>query len=116
MVDPAGVDFTKTEYPEGGIDYVVTQFPESARSSRRGKFFCTLLFRESPKMKFIRKRPLLQRNDEGAYLTYAAALKDVINHRMELEGDFEEMSPGHWAAKEARPTKRARKGHFNSNL
>jgi hypothetical protein len=49
-------------------------------------------------------------------LTHAAALKDVMNHRMELEGDFEELFPGRWAEKEATSAKRARKGHMNSNF
>ena len=74
------------------------------RESRVNDFVCALSFpavRESPKTKFIRKRPLLERNGEGAYLTYAAALKDVMNHRMELEGNFEEVSPGCWAASQA---------------
>ena len=68
------------------------------------------------KNKFQRKGILLQRNGDGAYLTHAAALKDVINHRMELERDFEEVLPGRWAEKEATSAKRARKGHLNSNF
>lgn len=112
FVDPADFTFTKTEYPAGGIDKVVSMFPMTADVSRRGRFYSTLYFRKGLAHKFKQKNKLLQRNGDGAYLTHAAALRDVINHRMELEGNFEEVSPGRWAEKET-PRKRARKGHMN---
>ena len=90
FVDPAEVDFTKSEYPPQGIDYVVSMFPLSNQGPHAGLFYITLYFRKSLKNKFQRKGILLQRNGDGAYLTHAAALKDVMNHRMELEGDFED--------------------------
>ena len=119
FVDPKEVTFTKTEYPPRGIDSVVSMFPLSTRGPNAGLFYITLYFRKSLKNKFQRKGILLQRNGDGAYLTHAAALKDVMNHRMELEGDFEEVLPGRWAEKEATSAKRARQLfylHYNCPL
>ena len=116
FVDPAEVDFTKSEYPPRGIDDVVSMFPLSDQGPHAGLFYITLYFRKSLKNKFQRKGILLQINGDGANLTHAAAWKDAINHRMELAGDFEEVLPGRWAEKEATSAKRARKGHLNSNF
>ena len=110
FVNVEEVDFTKSKYPPRGIDYVVSNYPMSARKKVQGLFYITLYYRISPQSKFGQKTCLHQRNGQGAYATYAAAFKDIINHRMELEGDFDEVSPGRWAQKESTPTKRARKG------
>jgi hypothetical protein len=112
FVDPKEVTFTKTEYPPRGIDSVVSIFPLSTRGPNAGLFYITLYFRKSLKNKFQRKGILLQRNGDGAYLTHAAAMRDVLHQRIYLEDDYEEVSPGCWAEKAATPTKRARKGHF----
>ncbi len=76
FVYPEDVCFAK--YPVGGIDYVVSMFPMNAAVSRRGRFYSTLSFRRTLTHKFERKNKLLQRNGDGAYLTHAAALKDII--------------------------------------
>ena len=110
FVNVEEVDFTKSKYPARGINSIVSQYPKSARSSLQGLFYITLYYRRNVNNKFVKKSPLLQRNGQGAYATYKAAFKDIINHRMELEGDFDEVSPGRWAQKESTPTKRARKG------
>ena len=110
FVNVEEVDFTRTEYPARGINSIVSQYPKSARSSLQGLFYINLYYRRNVKIKFQKKNHLHQRNGQGAYATYAAAFKDIINHRMELEGDFDEVSPGRWAQKEGTPRKRARNG------
>ena len=106
------VDFTKSKYPARGINSIVSQYPKSARSSLQGLFYINLYYRRTVYNKFQKKNHLHQRNGQGAYATHAAAFKDIINHRMELEGDFDEVSPGRWAQKEGTPTKRAGQGFF----
>ena len=110
FVDVDTVHFIKSKYPARGIDYIVSKYPMSAPNSLQGIFYITQYYRRNPNNKFEKKSHLHQRNGQGAYATHAAAFKDIINHRMELEGDFDEVSPGRWAQKESTPTKRARKG------
>jgi hypothetical protein len=101
-IDPLSVVFTKTEYPIKGLDALVSQFPTTSRDNRQGLWFITLRVRPSQKDKFVTKRPLIQRCGGGAYLSRSAAMKDVINHRLQLEG-LEELSPGCWAQNSVTP-------------
>ena len=63
--------------------------------ANRGMWYVALLFRASSKRKWALKAPLRPLDGGGLYETKAQADRDVVHHRMDLEGHFEQRG-GSW--------------------
>jgi hypothetical protein len=91
----------------------VRQFSATiADDANRGMWYVALLFRTSSKRKWALKSPLRPLDGDSLYETKAQADRDVVHHRMGLEGHFQKRG-GSWCDTRSRQVLR-RNAHTKS--